>query len=183
MKTRFLPMLSLAVALLWSPLSSAQFPERPVAVGPERPQSYPLTDVVISLQRTVRCPTYKVEVHGDGRVIYDGGQCAGAFGRKEWKIDQERVVELLDYIYRIRFFEMEGDYNSRHGVRFEDGVIEVYGFALVSSHGGSPGKGITVRIGDYAKYVFDPDDAFSPPDLVALSRMIVEVSEAAKWTR
>lgn len=154
-----------------------------VAVGPERPQSYSLADVVISLERTVRCPNYRVAVHGDGRVIYDGGQCGGPIGRKEWKIDQKRIVELLDYIYRIRFFEMEGEYSSRQGVRVEDGVIEVYGFALVSSGGGLPGKGITVRIGDYEKYVYDPDDAFSPQELSALSRMIDEVSEVAKWVK
>jgi hypothetical protein len=75
----------------------------------ERPHTYALSDVVISLERTGclgSCPSYTVAIHGDGRVVYDGRSHVAVIGHREKNIDQKQVVELLEHIYKIRFFLM-----------------------------------------------------------------------------
>jgi hypothetical protein len=141
------------------------------------PDVYPLAEVVISLRRARPCPGYTVAIHGDGRVVYEGGQCGGTIMPTEWKIDSKRVVELLNHIYQIRFFRMEDEYGTREGVIAKDGMVEVHSLTLVPPDG----PAITVRIGEYEKRV--GAYGYSPQELVALSRMIDELAETAKWAK
>jgi hypothetical protein len=163
-----------------TPAGAVYLIERMVAVGPALPDTYPLTDVTITLEQS-RCLNHKVVIHGDGRVVYNGGQCPGAVEHREWTINQYRVLELLQHMYRIRFFDMEGDYNLHDEVVMQDGKVEVEQYITIrSDYGRSPDKIITVKIGDYLKRVADLDYANSPQELIALSPKIEEAAEIAK---
>jgi hypothetical protein len=162
-------------------LGGAIFVRADGASPPVRPFKYPLNDLTIRLERKGcygRCPIYSVEIHGDGRVVYEGRRFVGVTGRREGKIAQDQVVELLNHIYHIRFFDMRDEYSTRpDGVIVENG--EVQETVIISSDLES--KVISVKVGDYEKSVVDYDG--SPPELVALSPRIDQIADTAKWTK
>lgn len=151
-----------------------------IAAGPDRPLNYRLAEVVISLQRIGHCPNFSMAIHGDGRVTRDEGTCSGSAGRMEWKVEQQRIVDLLNHLYRIRFHEMRADYNSSEEIVVNDGAVEVMGLTMVASHGSLSGKIITLKIGDYEKRVVTYDHPSSPQELVTLPAMIEEVAESGR---
>lgn len=62
------------------------------------PETYPLKDVSMTLERTVcfgTCPSYIVTVNGDGTVNYGGRDFVKVKGAQTRQISQEAVVELL----------------------------------------------------------------------------------------
>lgn len=58
----------------------------------------PPNEVQIGLQRTAcfgSCPDYKVDVYGDGRVVYQGRDFVDVIGKHVYRIPPERVAQLV----------------------------------------------------------------------------------------
>jgi hypothetical protein len=64
---------------------------------------------VVSLERTVcfgACPAYRVAIHDDGSVRWDGKSDVAVKGRARGKIDRAKVQALVDAFTKARFLEM-----------------------------------------------------------------------------
>ncbi|HEX4534465.1 MAG TPA: DUF6438 domain-containing protein [Rhizomicrobium sp.] len=69
----------------------------------------------ITLQRSPcfgRCPTYKVEIRGDGSVIYNGGSFVAVTGERTAKIPQEKVRELYELFRKADYFWLNDSYGA-----------------------------------------------------------------------
>lgn len=151
-------------------------PSSVAADGP--PRSYRLADVVISLERTQclgRCPVYKVEIFGDGRVLYEGLDHVKEEGTRESVVSRQDIVKLLEQIYAVRFFEMKDRYANRPVIAESDGMI-IEGVQVVTDQ---PAQVVSVRIGDYEKRVVHYYSG--PQDLVELINRIDEIAGSDKW--
>ena len=59
-----------------------------------------------------RCPAYKIEIHGDGTVLYDGKNNVTHKGRRTAKISHASLVELVDFFRKANYFSLRDRYAS-----------------------------------------------------------------------
>lgn len=76
-----------------------------------------LDDVVMRLKRTScfgTCPSYQIEIRGDGRVTYTGdeGRSVLVEGVHRWRIPQSDVAILFDMFRRADYFQLDGYYEA-----------------------------------------------------------------------
>jgi Domain of unknown function (DUF6438) len=74
-----------------------------------------LSDVSMALERTAcfgECPIYRVEVRGDGSVVYEGKQYVALAGRHEATIPIDQVISLVNAFLKARFFDALADYDD-----------------------------------------------------------------------
>lgn len=58
------------------------------------------------------CPAYKIEIHGDGTVLYDGKAFVAHKGRHTAKISHASLVELVDFFREANYFSLRDRYAS-----------------------------------------------------------------------
>lgn len=71
--------------------------------------------LVIALERTPCfgfCPDYRVEVHGDGTVVYDGRNFVDMKGRQTAHISAANVQRLVEAFRRADFFTLRDEYSG-----------------------------------------------------------------------
>ncbi|UCC18040.1 MAG: hypothetical protein JSU58_05670 [Dehalococcoidales bacterium] len=81
------------------------------AAGSEDPDN-----VIITLERTACfgfCPVYKITIHGDGTVIYEGKEFVETQGKAETTIDQEKIKQLISEFEEIDYFSLQDEYTER----------------------------------------------------------------------
>jgi hypothetical protein len=88
----------------------------------ERPQVHVLFPVIhdwnslrITLGRSAcygACPTYEIEIHGDGTVLYDGKAFVGTTGQRTVKISHAFLVKLVDFFRKADYFSLADGYVS-----------------------------------------------------------------------
>jgi hypothetical protein len=69
--------------------------------------------VVITLERSIcfgTCPIYTVEIHGDGAVVYRGGDCVFAKGERRSRAAAAGVAKLVWAFRAANFFSMRDHY-------------------------------------------------------------------------
>lgn len=79
------------------------------------PEIHDWNSLRITLRRSPcygRCPTYEVEVHGDGTVLYDGKENVATKGKRTGKISHASLVELVDLFRRADYFSLHDRYVS-----------------------------------------------------------------------
>jgi hypothetical protein len=59
-----------------------------------------------------RCPTYEVEIRGDGTVLYDGKFNVAAKGKHTAKVSHASLVELVDFFRKANYFSRSDRYVS-----------------------------------------------------------------------
>lgn len=59
-----------------------------------------------------RCPAYKIEIHGDGTVLYDGNGNVAHKGRHTAKISHASLAELVDSFRKANYFSLRDRYAS-----------------------------------------------------------------------
>ncbi len=77
------------------------------------PEVNDLKSVVIGLARTGclgACPSYQVEVHGDGTVLYEGKGFVAILGKHRCTIPQESVRELLNIFKEADYYSLGNEY-------------------------------------------------------------------------
>ena len=77
-----------------------------------------LSEVTIHLDLSEcdrKCPSYRIEIHGDGRVNYQGRRHVKVKGRRTKEMTTDSVRALVDAIYETSFFRWDDSawaYNS-----------------------------------------------------------------------
>ena len=100
---------------------AAAFEERVMVLPPElvpkRRISFPTVhdwdSVRITLWRTGcfgSCPSYRVEVHGDGTVLYEGQAFVAVTGSHRGSIAKEAVVELVNAFRDADYYSLQDEY-------------------------------------------------------------------------
>jgi len=77
------------------------------------PQVHNWTSVKIVLSRTAclgTCPSYRVEVHGDGTVLYDGSSFVAITGSHRASVSHDVVSEMVEAFRSVDYFSLKGKY-------------------------------------------------------------------------
>jgi ankyrin repeat protein len=77
------------------------------------PEVHDWNAVVITLTRTGcfgTCPSYRVEMHGDGAVLYEGTAFVAINGKHRCTISQERFRELVNLFREADYFSLRDEY-------------------------------------------------------------------------
>jgi ankyrin repeat protein len=77
------------------------------------PQVRNWTSVKIALSRTGcfgTCPSYSVEVHGDGTVLYDGGSFVAITGSHRASVSRDVVSEMVEAFRSVDYFSLKNKY-------------------------------------------------------------------------
>ena len=94
--------------------SSAQLDPHP-KVNAAFPEIHDWNTLRITLSRSGcygRCPSYEVEIHGDGTVLYDGKFNVAAKGKRRAKISPASLVELVDFFRKANYLSLSDRYVS-----------------------------------------------------------------------
>lgn len=59
-----------------------------------------------------RCPAYRVSIHGDGRVVYDGRKYVRVTGRRVYRIPRARARQLFREFFAADFFALKNYYSG-----------------------------------------------------------------------
>jgi hypothetical protein len=59
-----------------------------------------------------RCPTYQIEIHGDGTVLYEGKANVATKGRHTGKISHASLGELVEVFRKADYFSLAERYES-----------------------------------------------------------------------
>jgi ankyrin repeat protein len=69
--------------------------------------------IIIALRRTGcfgTCPSYRVELRGNGEVKYEGEGYVLVKGLHRWRVDPARIARLLELFRRANYFALDGYY-------------------------------------------------------------------------
>jgi ankyrin repeat protein len=155
---------------------SASFEEHlpvlPLELKPERRVPFPeiqnWDSVVIKLTRSGcfgTCPSYEVEVHGDGTVRYQGRSYVAILGTHRCAVPKDNVRELVKLFREADYFLLQDEYVAR----ITDNPTYVTSIEV-------DGKAKTVT--DYVGVMIG-----MPPKVSELESAIDRLSEVQRWTR
>lgn len=106
----------LLATLLAAALGFGQDSSRPSSTrNTAFPEIHDWSTLRITLSRSFcygRCPVYKVEIHGNGTVLYDGTMNVAHKGRHTAKISHASLVELVDFFRKANYFTLQDRYAS-----------------------------------------------------------------------
>lgn len=131
--------------------------------GLAQDESFPPGDIHIRLERTPcegKCPTYALDIDGNGQVTYEGIQWVATLGRRTWQVPREDVVDLVNRFLAAHFFEAAPEY--RHGDTLP---------ATADSVARAPGARLTLNLGAKSHTVYLVADY---PEALALLPMNVD---------
>jgi hypothetical protein len=128
-------------------------------------------EILITLERIQGYgskPMYKVKIHGDGSVIYEGENFVRVAGRQERKIDPAEVQGLVRAFLDIDYFGLQDGYLT---IKNQDGTE--------TSYSDQPTTKTSLSLGEKSKSVEDYIGA--PEKLGDLERKIDEVAGTKRW--
>lgn len=79
------------------------------------PEIHDWNTLQITLSRSAcygTCPAYKIEIHGDGTVLYDGMFYVAHKGRHTAKISHASLMEIVDFFRKANYFSLRDSYVS-----------------------------------------------------------------------
>ena len=133
------------------------------------PDSSRITE--ISLERTPcygTCPVYKVTLHADGTVTYEGKEFVKEIGTRSGRISASDFQQLARQVQKIDFFSLKDEYRSKKNPN--GSILNVTDL---------PTRITTVKKGDRTKTV---ENYFGGPDaLKRLEEAIDRISGSAVW--
>jgi hypothetical protein len=103
------------------------------------------------------CPAYKLIIHGNGEIFYEGKAFVKEMGSRLAKISPEEVDKLIEEFLKINFFSLEEDYLQARDVSSAITYINLSGREKKVISQGVPKK------------------------LNQLNKMIDETVDSAKW--
>lgn len=111
------------------------------------------------------CPSYQVEIHGDGTVMYEGKEYVAVRGRHSAKVSHEDVVELVRAFRDADYFSLDDKYVW--------GVTDMPTFETSITIGTD-----TKKVTDYVGL-----QAGMPASAEALEDDIDRVADTARWVK
>lgn len=130
------------------------------------PPDVPLDKIHIALSRSSCfgfCPAYRVDVYGDGRVVYEGKRFVDAPGKHVYRIPTQDVAKLVKQVRALDIWSMRDSYHAR--------ITDQPGFALTLTFGSQ-----THRIYDYAGQMVG-----MPAAVTQFEDDVDRVSHANQW--
>jgi hypothetical protein len=117
------------------------------------------------------CPAYRVEIRGDGTVVYDGRRFVRVTGKQTSRAPAEKVAALFEHFERAGFTAMDAEYTYP----VTDNPTATLTFTV-------NGKAKSVR--DYPPCHKESVNAAAPPppELCALEKEVDEVAGTRQWT-
>jgi len=108
--------LVLVLSLIFNALScgSAAQSDAQTAATPAAQATVP-KDTVITLERSQcfgTCPSYKLTVYGDGRVVYEGRKFVKVEGTVNDTVTQEQLKQLVAEFERADYFSLRDSYSD-----------------------------------------------------------------------
>lgn len=136
--------------------------------GTQTPIPNDLKDVVITLERTVcfgACPEYKLSIHGDGTVIYEGMRFVRIEGTVKTTISEHKIQQLVSEFQRIDYFSLEDSYEEHNATDMPSAITSIT----------INGKTKTIRHyhGDFS----------APEELTKLEDRIDEIVNTDQWIK
>ena len=130
------------------------------------PKVHDWNSVKITLERTACygiCPAYKVELHGDGTVFYEGRDFVAVKGSQHAAVPQVNIAELLKLFEQADYYSLRNEYKSR--------ITD------------NPTKTISIEIDGQRKQVVDYVGLYvgMPLSVIKLEEAIDRLSGDAKW--
>lgn len=124
----------------------------------------------ITLERTTcygTCPAYRLTLHADGTVDYEGKDYVRQKGRRAGRISLEAFQKIAKKVAKIRFFELSNEYYSQ----------EINGAAMFLTD--QPTTITTVTEGARVKKV---ENYFGGPKrLYELEQLIDQLTQSYRW--
>jgi hypothetical protein len=127
-----------------------------------------LNDAVITLERTLcfgTCPAYKLTVHGNGVVIWEGKKFVKTTGKAEGSIGQEQFKQLVSEFDKVRYLSLNDSYTQ---VTFTDAPDVTTSITV---------DGKTKSVKHYL------GDTSAPARLTALEDKIDEIVNTGQWVK
>jgi hypothetical protein len=141
------------------------------SLSPVASDKSPTHDVVITLERTTcygTCPAYKLTIHGDGALVYEGKKFVRVAGAQETKIDSAAVADLVQAFTDADYFALKDHYNSIHNADGTETVVTDLPTAYTS---------LTL----HGRHKSVEDYVGAPKALEQLERRIDEVAGSKRW--
>lgn len=110
-----------------------------------------------------RCPTYEIEIHGDGTVLFEGKENVATKGKQTAKITHASLVKLVEVFRKADYFSLANRYVS--GVTDNPTYVSSISF-----------DGVTKSVLDYAG-----QKVGMPPSVSDVEGAIDQISGAYKW--
>jgi hypothetical protein len=110
-----------------------------------------------------RCPTYEIEIRGDGTVLYDGKENVATKGRHTARITHASLVKLVEVFRKADYFSLANSYVS--GVTDNPTYVSSISF-----------DGVSKSVLDYVGR-----DVGMPPSVSDVEGAIDHLSGAYKW--
>lgn len=160
--------------LRWGRPIVAQIQDRISVLPPEHLPSahvqFPKVDdwstLVITLERTGcygTCPSYKVEICGDGTFVYTGKSFVSVSGERRGRISQSSILQLVEAFRSADYFSLEDKYIAR----VTDNPTYITSIAFDTLH-----KSVVDYVGEYE----------GMPDAVrGLEETIDQIVGSEKW--
>jgi ankyrin repeat protein len=111
------------------------------------------------------CPSYSIEVHGDGTVFYNGNAYVAVLGQHRGKVSQEGILSMLDAFRAADFFSLRDSYRM----------------AVTDN----PTFTISIRLDSHSKKVVDYEgrEVGMPSAVTKLEDTIDQLADSARWTK
>jgi hypothetical protein len=80
------------------------------------PEVQDWNSIKIILERTVcfgNCPSYKIELHGDGTVLYEGRAFVAVTGSQRASVPKASIIELVKLFEQADYYSLLSQYKSR----------------------------------------------------------------------
>jgi ankyrin repeat protein len=139
---------------------------------PKKHEPFPTVNstdrVVMTLSRSGcygTCPSYSVEIHGDGTVLYKGNTFVVVTGEHRDHLSGDQVSEILDAFRKADYFSLEDNYS----------------YAVTDC----PTYETSFRVDNVFKSVKDyvGDEAGMPESVTKLEEAIDRVADTQKWIK
>lgn len=111
------------------------------------------------------CPSYSIEVHGDGTVLYESNGYTAIHGNHRGKVSKEAVAQMLDAFQRANYFSLANEYK-----------------ALVTDN---PTYTTSIKFDSHFKKIVDYVglSVGMPAVVQQLEDAVDELSDSARWTK
>jgi Domain of unknown function (DUF6438) len=152
--------------------SAAQAPQVAQAAANQTPanQTPVGQDAVITMERTAcfgSCPAYRLTIHGNGQVTYEGIAFVATQGTQTIQLSPEQVQSLIHEFEQANFFQLKDAY-----------AVEVTDL---------PGTRTSITLNGRSKQIWhygsvgDPNLDNAPPALSNLERAIDQAVNVSQW--
>ena len=139
-------------------------------------------DPVMTLSRSAcfgTCPDYRVEIHGNGEVTYQGDGFVLIPGTHHWHIDPAAVAKLLELFQRADYFNLKDRYeiNASDLATFETSLTVGGRHKSILDYGGSGMLGNAFA----STSLGGGEDPHMPPIVTEIEHAIDEAAGTATW--